>query len=250
MMFVGGCADGSSEMPRRARIVLAETAHHVVARGANRQKLFHCRQDKTRYLELLAKLAKEEDVSVHGYVLMNNHVHMILTPKTRHGLARLFNRLHTRWAMYINRKYQRTGHLFENRYFSSPLGASHFWAAIRYVELNPRKAKWNGPLEQWIHSSARAHLSGVQSPLIALEWETWRFRFKPVEWKRFLEDGESILREQWEEQGRDLERALAGGRPVGDPDWIANLEQTWKRKLTWSPPGRPRIPVVHVRDKA
>lgn len=226
-------------MPRRARLVLTGVPHHVVARGVNRQRLFHSRQDKTRYLELLAKLAKIENVSVHCYVLMDNHVHMVLTPQTRNGLARLFNRLHTRWAMYINRKYQRTGHLFENRYYSSALGESHFWAAMRYIELNPRKAKWKGPLEDWIHSSARAHLSGVQSPVINLSWDAWRSRFGPANWGKFLQDGECLL-DQSRKQSQELERALAGGRPVGDPAWIASLEKTWCRKLTWAPSGRPR----------
>jgi putative transposase len=127
-------------MPRNPRLVLTSVVHHVVARGVNRQRLFRHGFDKTKYLKRFSEIAEEEKVLVHGYCLMDNHVHWLLTPMTPNGLARLFRRAHTWWAMVFNRKENRCGHLFQNRFHSSPLGEDHYWTALRYVEVNPRRA--------------------------------------------------------------------------------------------------------------
>ena len=128
-------------MARMARLVLAETAHHVVARGVNGTRLFRHGFDKKKYLQRFGQIAVEEKVLIHGYCLMSNHVHWILSPASEDGLARLFRRAHTWWAMWFNRRTGRTGHLFQSRYHSSPLGDNHYWTALRYVEVNPRRAK-------------------------------------------------------------------------------------------------------------
>ena len=222
------------EMPRQARIVLEGCAHHVVSRGVNRRSIFRSGYDKRRYLKRFARIAEDEGVQVHAYCLMDNHVHWILTPATPDGLARLFHRLHTWWAMDFNRRNQRCGHLFQNRYHSTPLGENHYWAAMRYVELNPRRAGCREELAEWEHSSARAHLEGRDDALVPLAWGTWRERRQtPESWREYLGETDREAEER-------LRRAIAGSRPCGDEEWVRGLEAKHGRKLAWSPPGRPR----------
>ena len=207
-------------MARTARIVLEGVAHHVVARGVNRTKLFRHSFDKRKYLKRFAEIAAEEDVQVHGYCLMKNHVHWLLTPATLQGLSRLFT--------------GRCGHLFQNRFHSSPLGEEHYWTALRYVEVNPRRAGLVEKLEEWDFSSARAHLTGVDDPLISLVAQIGRRTFTIAGWREFLERTDA-------EKERESCAALPGSRPCGSLEWISSLEEGLKRKLSKSPRGRPRI---------
>jgi putative transposase len=219
-------------MARSPRLVLEDTAHHVVARGVNRQRIFRHGFDKRKYLKRFAEVAAEEKVQVHGYCLMDNHVHWILTPATEQGLARLFRRVHTWWAMRFNRLTERCGHLFQNRFHSSPLAESHYWTALRYVEVNPRRAGLVKRLEDWEFSSAQAHLGGSPDPLIDLAQLVGRRRFTPAQWREFLENTDR-------EREQELQRALPGSRPCGSSDWIRSLEEKLKRRLRWQPRGRP-----------
>jgi putative transposase len=219
-------------MPRNPRIVLTDVVHHVVARGVNRQRIFSHGFDKRKYLRRFAELAAEEQVLVHGYCLMDNHVHWLLTPATPDGLARLFRRAHTWWAMLFNRKQHRCGHLFQNRFHSSPLGENHYWTALRYVEVNPRRAGLVKQLEDWEFSSAKTHVTNEKDPLIDLAPVDSRRTFTSEQWREFLQHPDAGFEQ-------DLRRSQAASRPCGTAEWIHQLEQEHGRKLAWSPPGRP-----------
>jgi putative transposase len=158
-------------MPRCARVILPGVPHHVVARGVDREPIFRSGSDKRRYLARFVRIADEEGVTVHAYCLMHNHVHWLITPQTTNSLAKLFQRLHTGWATFYNRREGRTGHLFQNRYHSTPVDENHYWTALRYIEVNPRRAGVSQLLEDWEHSSAKAHLTGAEDPLIKLAME-------------------------------------------------------------------------------
>ncbi|HJY06092.1 MAG TPA: transposase [Bryobacteraceae bacterium] len=224
-------------MARTPRIVLENVAHHVVARGVGQMRIFRNGFDKRKYLTRFAVIAGEEKVLVHAYCLMDNHVHWIVTPSDPEGLARLYRRMHTWWAMKLNRWLNRCGHVFQNRFHSSPLEENHYWTALRYVEVNPRRAGLVEQLEEWALSSAKAHLTGTQDPLIPLAEEIGRRRFTAAEWREFL-DRTDVERE------KELRLALPGSRPCGSAEWIRSLEERLKRKLAWSPRGRPSL--VHT----
>jgi putative transposase len=150
---------------------------------------------------------------------MNNHVHWLVTPKRPNSLARLFQRLHTWWAMHYNRKYGRSGHLFQNRYHSTPIeSGEYYWTALRYIELNPRRANLCRNLEDWEYSSAREHLTGKKDPFIQLIENAWRRRFTRSGWRAFLNDSAP-------EQEAQLRRSLKGNRPCGSTRWIRKLEK-------------------------
>ena len=165
---------------------------------------------------------------------MNNHVHWLLTPTTPKGLARLFQRVHTWWAVVFNRKHERTGHLFQNRYHSSPLDEKHYWEALRYVELNPKTAGLVNQPDEFLFSSAKCHLTGQPNPRIRLAAAKTRRVFSIADWRIFLRVPDAIA-------NAAIRRAAAGSRPCGEEDWMAALEQKYDRKLAISPPGRPAI---------
>jgi putative transposase len=219
-------------MARLSRLVLENVAHHVVARGVGQMRIFRNGFDKRKYLTRFALIAEEEKVLVHAYCLMDNHVHLIVTPSDPNGLARLFRRMHTWWAMKLNRWLERCGHVFQNRFHSSPLDENHYWTAMRYVEVNPRRAGLPEQLEDWELSSAKAHLTGVQDPLLPLAEEIGRRRFTAAQWREFLDGVDA-------EKERALRLALKGSRPCGAREWIVTLEAKFKRNLSSSPRARP-----------
>ena len=221
-------------MPRLPRFVLPDVVHHVVARGVNKTRIFDDASDKDRYLKRFAIVAAEEKVLVHGYCLMDNHVHWLLTPTCERGLARLFQRVHTWWAMLYNQRHERTGHLFQSRYHSVPMDEQHYWEALRYVELNPCEAGLVARAEDWEHSSARAHLGKSHSqPPIQLTPVLTQRRYSPADWRIFLGQYDPT-------RGQALLAASAGCRPWGHRDWIAALEQKYCRRLRRFAQGRPK----------
>ena len=220
-------------MPRVSRFVLQDVVHHVVARGVNRQPIFSSGFDKAKYLKRFAKVADEEKVLVHGYCLMDNHVHWLLTPTSPNGLARLIQRVHTWWAMVFNRRHDRVGHLFQSRFQSSALGESHYWSALRYVELNPKKARPVRQAEDWEFSSARSHTTGKPDAQITLVPVITRKRFSPRDWVQFLKTPTEF------ETTAALRSATKINRPCGEQAWIRRLETKHRRVLISRPPGRP-----------
>lgn len=217
-------------MARQPRLVLPDKVHHVVARGANKTAMFTSGSEKERYLRRFSLVAKEEKVSILGYCIMDNHIHMLLIPSTEMGLAHLFRRIHTWWAMTFNRLHGRSGPLLQGRFHSSPLKEDHYLTALRYVELNPRRAHLVRRAEDFTHSSARARLAGKPDPFVVIATIETRPQFSREEWRAYLE----IPDRETEEA---LRRAAPSSLPCGPSEWIQELEQRFRRKLAWSPPG-------------
>ena len=128
-------------MPRRARLRLAEQPVHLIQRGNNRSACFCAPKDQSLYLHLLAEQAHKFDCAVHAYVLMTNHVHLLLTPATADGPSLLMKHLGQRYVQYINRTYGRSGTLWEGRFRSSIVQErGYLLRCYRYIELNPVRA--------------------------------------------------------------------------------------------------------------
>ena len=120
-----------------------------------------------------------------GYCLMPNHVHWVVEPQEPAALARTFGEAHGRYATYANARLARSGHFWQNRFFSCALDSGHFWTALRYVERNPVRARLVEIAAEFPWSSAGAHV-GKQAP----QWlglEPLRSTFTPEQWKRYLE---------------------------------------------------------------
>ena len=148
-------------MPRTARIVIPGLPHHVTQRGNNRQDVFFSDADRKVYLELLGQQCETFGLAIDGYCLMTNHIHLIATPRDEGSLAKAVGRTNLYYTRYINRLHGRSGHLWQDRFFSCPLDDQYFWTAMIYVERNPVRANlvrkpWRCP---W--SSATAHVTGI-----------------------------------------------------------------------------------------
>jgi putative transposase len=96
-----------------------------------------CDADRSVYLKLLRENLALYKVSLIGYCLMSNHIHLIAVPRTADGLAQALKHTHGRYASYWNAAHQSNGHVWQGRYYSCPLDEPHLWEALRYTELNP-----------------------------------------------------------------------------------------------------------------
>ena len=155
-------------MARFARIVAPGCPHHVTARGNRREPVFFEDGDQDIYRDLLSEQMRKAEVEVWAYCLMPNHVHLILCPSTADGMARALGAAHRRWANFINARGRWRGHLFDGRFASVVMDEAHLHAAIRYVALNPVRARLVARAADWPWSSARAHLAGEDDGLVTV----------------------------------------------------------------------------------
>ena len=197
-------------MPRIARIVVPGVPHHVTQRGNRRQPTFFGDGDFARYVELLADACSDAQVEVLAWCLMPNHVHLVLVPATSAGLAGAFKAAHQRYTWVINRRNGWQGHLWQSRFYSCPLDGAHAISAIRYVELNPVRARLVATPEQWRWSSVRGRVLGTGDRLVRQQRP--QFLDDIGDWLEFLAGG---LRDEEAELLRShvlSGKALAGDR--------------------------------------
>ena len=154
-------------MPRRPRLDAAGIAQHVIQRGNDRQPCFFADVDRLRYLRDLNELAMAHDCAVHGYVLMTNHVHLLMSPGALGAISALMHTLGTRYVRAINDRYGRTGTLWEGRYKSCLVDSEQYvLTCLRYIELNPVRAGIVQEPARYPWSSYRANGEGRADPLV------------------------------------------------------------------------------------
>jgi putative transposase len=202
-------------MPRRPRIQLAETPLHIVQRGINREPCFFAQEDYHCYLHWLEKSARDWGCAIHAYVLMTNHVHLLLTPAKPDAPARLMQSVGRRYVQYINRFYRRTGSLWEGRYKSSVVQAeTYLLACYRYIELNPVRADMVTDPGQYRWSSYRAN--GLGQPDSRLTPHVL-YLAQGRDSEERTSAYRSLLRPQLDaEAAIDIRQALQLGMPVGN----------------------------------
>ena len=189
-------------MARLARIAVVNVPHHVTQRGNARQSILTNHDERTVYLNLLHKYIALCELSLLGYCLMSNHVHLLLVPRKVESLAQALKQAHGRYASYWNATHRSSGHVWQGRFYSCPLDDSHLWIALRYVELNPVRAALVPRAELWPWSSAAVHCGDTQQS-IGLEWAAWNHRWSQQSWKEYLACGRPASR--------------TGGRPPVHP---------------------------------
>lgn len=144
-------------MPKVARQIVPSMPHHVIQRGNRRQDVFFETEDYRMYLALVREQSDFGDFSVHAYCLMQNHVHLIITPWHETGLRRL-GEAHRRYTRYINKKKGWRGYLWQGRFDSYPMDEAYTYEAVRYVELNPVAAGLCKHPAEYRWSSARQRI--------------------------------------------------------------------------------------------
>ncbi|MDO8311440.1 MAG: transposase [Sideroxyarcus sp.] len=154
-------------MPRRARISIPGIPWHIIQRGNNRSVCFYAEDDYQFYLHYLNELATKFGCAVHAYVLMTNHVHLLLTPQRPDSASLLMKHLGQRYVQYVNRTYKRSGTLWEGRFRSCLTQTEDYvLACYRYIELNPVRAGMVIRPQDYRWSSYHANALGKVSRFI------------------------------------------------------------------------------------
>lgn len=220
-------------MTRRARIVVPGYPHHVTQRGNRREAIFFEPGDQEVYRDLLAAQAERARVDIWAYCLMPNHVHIVAAPQDAAGLGRAVGETHRRYTNFINARGRWTGHLFQSRFASVAMDEEHLLACVRYVSLNPVRARLVGRAEEWPWSSVRAHLAGVDDGLVRVAPVLSRVANFAAWLAPRASDGEIFAR---------IREAEGTGRPLANSDFVAGLERILGRPIARRAPGRkPRL---------
>jgi putative transposase len=128
-------------MARLPRFVIPGHPQHVIIRGNNRDPIFYTNSDYHYYLEKLQQACEKHDCDLHAYVLMSNHVHLLVTPNGKQGISKAMQMIGRYYVQYFNYRYQRTGTLWEGRYKATLIDSENYLlACYRYIELNPVRA--------------------------------------------------------------------------------------------------------------
>ena len=208
-------------MARLARVVVPGHPHHVTQRGNGRARTFFSDADYALYRDLLAEHCKAAQVEVWAWCLMPNHVHLILVPSDADGLRRALAAVHRRYAGIIHARRKRTGHFWQGRFGAVVMDEAHLAAALRYVSLNPVRARLVERAQDWRWSSTRAHLRGKDDGLTALA---------PI-LDRFPRFADLLATEPDAEAFARLRAAESIGRPLGDDRFLSRIERATKRLL-------------------
>lgn len=154
-------------MARQPRLDLAGMPQHVVQRGNDRQPCFFNEGDYAHYLTGLNEACQKEGCAVHAYVLMTNHVHLLLTPMQTGCVGRTMQSLGRRYVRYVNDRYRRTGTLWEGRFKSSLIDTDGYLLQChRYIELNPVRAGMVEDPGHYAWSSHGRNAFGRHNPLL------------------------------------------------------------------------------------
>jgi len=215
-------------MARLARVVVPGVPHHITQRGNRRQETFFCEADYEAYMELLAEWCKRCGVGILAYCLMPNHVHLIAVPQSEDGLRRGIGEAHRRYSRRINFRQGWRGHLWQGRFASYPMDDLYLMKAVRYIELNPVRAKLCRVPWRWKWSSAASHVSGQGDRLVDVS----ALQEYVNDWRSFLAEG---LDDSDVELLRRHERT---GRPLGGSGFVERLERMLGRVLRRNKPGR------------
>jgi len=154
-------------MPRKPRFNLLGIPQHVIQRGNNRDPCFYAEEDYQRYLNDLQETAVKSECRIHAYVLMTNHVHLLVTPMADYAVSQMMQALGRRYVYYINKSYKRTGTLWEGRYKSSLIDSDRYLlTCMRYIELNPVRASMVQYPGEYKWSSYQANAQGRDAAFI------------------------------------------------------------------------------------
>ena len=209
-------------MARLARLVVPGLPHHVTQRGNRRGQTFFGEEDYALYKHLLSEAAEKAGSHIWCYCLMPNHIHIIIVPSHEDGLRATFADAHRRYTGYINARMRVTGHLWQGRFGSVVMDEEHLANAVRYVSLNPVRARLVDKASEWPWSSVKAHLAGKDDGLVKVAAVIERYGA----FRKFMENQEGD-----EAVFRALRQSETTGRPLGSDRWLEKLENQTSRKL-------------------
>ena len=225
-------------MPRLPRFSLADIPQHIIQRGNNRQATFFAESDYQRYLEFLTSAAETHSCDVHAYVLMPNHVHLLVTPRETFAVSRMMKSLNGRYAKYINASHQRSGTLWGGRYKACIVESERYlMTCYRYIELNPVRAGLARNADDYPWSSHGRNAMGEDDTVI-VDHTLYQALGQSLKERRsayselFAEPMDDALLSR-------IRNAANQGRILADDDFRSDLEKTLSRSLKPARRGRP-----------
>jgi putative transposase len=208
-------------MARKPRIEFDGALYHVISRGNQRQKIFRTKEDYSRYLELLARYKEKYSFSLYAYVLMSNHVHLLI--ETRHvPLSKILQGIQQSYTIYFNRKHHTVGHLFQGRYKAILCDKdAYLLSLVKYIHLNPVRARVSGKPEEYPWSSHRIYMQNpADSSLLDAGFVLGVFSRKRgqalKQYRAFMRDGMALDKE---EIYRTVDQRL-----LGDEDFVERVK--------------------------
>jgi putative transposase len=225
-------------MARQPRLTVADYPHHIVQRGNNKQAIFSGAADYQAMLALLLEAARQHNVSIHSYVLMTNHLHLLATPQDDVGLPLMMQHVGRSYVRLFNKTHGRTGTLFEGRYKSTLIQTERYLlACMAYIDLNPVRAG-TAPLAQDYPWSSYAHYAGLRAdPLVTPHPYFWSLGNTPfareAAYAELVQNGLSTSTE------RALTNTTLRSWALGDEAFLADLEKSTKRQVRPGVKGRP-----------
>jgi len=214
-------------MARLARAVIADLPHHITQRGNRRQPTFFNEADYVLYVALMSESCDRWDVEVWAWCLMPNHVHLIVVPPSAEALRRAIGEAHRKYTTEVNEREGWRGCLWQGRFASFVMDEAYTLAAARYVELNPVRAGLVARPEEYLWSSAGAHLRGRDDALCQVA----PLLDRVGDWSRFLGAPPD------ENAALEIRKHQSTGRPLGSDAFIDELERKLGRPLRPRKPG-------------
>lgn len=226
-------------MPRRSRIIVPGVPLHIIQRGNNRQTCFFSDKDYHFYLEWLEEYSQSAGCSIHAYVLMTNHVHLLLTPQNPDSAGNLMKRLGQRYTQYINRTYKRSGTLWEGRFRSSIIQQQDYlFSCQRYIEMNPVRAGIVDHPGKYRWSSYGVNGQGDKSELITHHVLYQNLAQDSTERKLVYRE---LFRHELEPGEIDkIRKAVNGNFALGSSRFAEEISEMLGRRVTPGKAGRPK----------
>lgn len=213
---------------------------HVIQRGHDRAVCFRDVRDYVTYLRYLEELVCKCECAVHAYVLMTNHVHLLLTPEKEDSTSQLMKHLGQRYAQYFNRTHERTGTLWEGRFRSSIVeGQDYLFRCYRYIEMNPVRAGMAKHPRDYPWSSYRENAEGERSAAFLAPHQQYIALGRSDVERRVIYRGlfDEVLDNK---QLHEIRAAAKGGFALGGRQFKAEVAATLGRRAEPGKSGRPR----------
>ncbi len=226
-------------MARLPRIVMPEQPLHIIQRGNNRAPCFFADEDYRFYLDSLKDAATRYGCRIHAYVLMTNHVHLLLTPEAVESPSALLQSVGRRYVRYVNHAYRRSGTLWEGRFKSSLIDSERYLLVCsRYIELNPVRARMMEQPGDYRWSSYRHNALGLADALLTPHLCYENLNSEPV--RRYAAYRALFDSQIDPAELQAIRNATETGTILGNDRFKENIEMTLKRRIERLPHGGDR----------
>jgi putative transposase len=233
-------------MARLPRLVVPGQPHLVLQRGRDARPVFIDDADRLRYLDALQAALRDSGVALHGYVLMDNHVHLLATPASAEGLGKAMQRLGRRYVAAFNARHGRSGSPWQGRFRAAPIDAEQYLlSCLRHLEMNPVRHGLVALPEDYRWSSAAHHAGRRRDPLVSEHPMFWRLGNTPFEreatWRALSQLPLDAT------QAQAIREAAAKGWALGGHAFLRAAARATDRRL--APLARGRRPSATLKQR-